>query len=466
MKNVSLTYFIFILGILANAQSGKNLNNQKINGYRGIWFELGQKLPYGDKYSGGLGTYTADHIPMAVYSPRVNKTFFVFGGTTRQDEKHLLAMIGVFDHRTGLVTKPTVVCDKGNVTDPHDNPSMMIDNKGYIHVFVSGRGNKRKGLKYISTEPFKINSFRLVSEEEFTYPQIWNTRDGFFHFFTKYTGVRELYFETSKDGVNWSEDQKIAGIREKPEEKAGHYQVSNCHNGKILGTFFNRHRDGIPDKRTDLYYMQTSDFGKSWQNVNGENLNIPLSVVKNPALVADYISNGRYVYIHDMGFDESGNPVCLYLTSKGFAPGPENAPYEWRVTSWNGKEWVTSVVCESDHNYDTGSLYITDSLWQIVGPTDPGPQKFAAGGEIAIWTTVNKGKSWEKSRIVTQNSNFNNTYVRRPLFAKEPFSFFWANGNPDHFSPSELFFGDFKGNVWRLPYDMKKEEERPAKTKF
>lgn len=85
---------------------------------------------------------------MAVYAPKVNKTFFVFGGTTNAEEKHLLAMTSVFDHHTGMVSKPTVVCDKENVIDPHDNPSMMIDNKGFIHVFVSGRGNVRKGLKF------------------------------------------------------------------------------------------------------------------------------------------------------------------------------------------------------------------------------------------------------------------------------------------------------------------------------
>lgn len=466
MKNISLTFIFLFLGLAAESQTAYQLNNQKIDGYRGIWFELGQKLPFGDKYSGGLGTYTADHISMAVYAPKVKKTFFVYGGTTQQDEKHLLAMIGVYDHKTGMLSKPTVVCDKGNVTDPHDNPAMMIDDKGYIHVFVSGRENARKGLKYISAKPYNIDAFKLVSEEIFAYPQIWNTKYGFFHFFTKYSGLRELYFETSKDGITWTEDRKISGIREKPEELGGHYQVSNCFKGKVMGTFFNRHRNGEADKRTDLYYVQTSDFGKSWQNVKKEKLIIPLSEVINPAMVIDYFSKERYVYINDMGFDSRGNPVCLYIISKGFAPGPENAPYEWRITRWSGKEWITSVVCESDHNYDMGSLYISDKIWKIVGPTEAGPQKYATGGEIALWTSVDEGKSWKKEKNITQNSKNNNSYVRRPLLAKEPFCFFWANGNPDKISISELFFGDFKGNVWKLPYEMKKDFEKPVEVKF
>jgi hypothetical protein len=466
MKTAQLSLLLILLAFVGYAQASFKMNNQKIDGYRGIWFELGQKLPYGDKYSGGLGTYTADHIPTAIYAPQVNKTFFVYGGTTYEDEKHLLAMIGVFDHQSGMVSKPTVVCDKGNVIDPHDNPSMMIDDKGYIYIFVSGRGNARKGLKYKSVKPYDIAEFQLLSEEIFAYPQIWKTKDGFFHFFTKYTGLRELYFETSKDGNNWTEDQKIAGIREKPEELGGHYQVSNCFEGKVMGTFFNRHRNGEADKRTDLYYMQTSDFGKSWQNVKKEDLNIPLAEVKNPAMVLDYFSKGRFVYINDMGFDAKGNPVCLYITSKGFAPGPENAPYEWKVTKWTGKDWKTSVVCESDHNYDMGSFYILGKEWKIVGPTEPGPQKYATGGEIAIWRSGDAGETWKRERILTKDSKNNNSYVRRPLGATAPFSFFWANGNPDKISISELFFGDFNGNVWKLPYNMTSDQEKPIKVTF
>ena len=109
-------------GLLAQ----ENLNNQKIDGYKGIWFTLGQFSEYGDKYSGGLGTYTAKHRPLAIYSAQAKKTFFVYGGTTASDEKHLLCMISYYDHKTGIVPKPTVVHDKLGVDDPHDDPSLRL----------------------------------------------------------------------------------------------------------------------------------------------------------------------------------------------------------------------------------------------------------------------------------------------------------------------------------------------------
>src|SRR5690606_29261352 len=125
---------------------------KKDDGYRGIWFQLGTKTEYGVKYSGGLGTYTVHHIPMAVYCPKVDKTFFVYGGT-QKGKRHLLAMASYYDHARHVVPRPTIVHDKQGVNDPHDNPSLNVDEKGYIWVFVSGRANRRPGFIYRSAQP-------------------------------------------------------------------------------------------------------------------------------------------------------------------------------------------------------------------------------------------------------------------------------------------------------------------------
>ena len=459
--------FILLIPCLLSAQDSKSLNNHKVNGYRGIWFELNQKYEYGDKYSGGLGTYTAKHIPLAAYAPAVDKTFFVYGGTVDSDQRHLLCMIGEFDHKTQLVSRPTVVYDKSGVDDPHDDPTIMIDDDGYIWVFVSGRGNSRKGIKLRSNEPYDINEFTQVSMEVFAYPQIWNTKNGFFHFFTKYTGVRELYFETSSDGFTWTEDAMLAGIKESADKKSGHYQVSNHFNdGTIIGTFFNRHRDGHPDTRTDLYYIQTRDFGETWEDIDQRTASLPMTEVDISQRIIDYQSMNKNVYMKDMGFDSKGNPVCLYITSGGHEPGPENRPYQWKVTYRDGDKWTTRDICESDHNYDMGSLYVSDSSWIVVGPTETGPQLWGTGGEIAIWISENKGRDWVKQRDVTMKSELNHSYVRRPLEAKAPFCFFWASGHAHEFSISELYFGDFNGHVWKLPYTMNKDFEKPEKIEF
>lgn len=443
--------------------SAQPFSSKKVDGYRAIWFELNQKYEYGDKYSGALGTYTAKHVPLAIYSEKANKTFFVYGGTTSEKERYLLCMIGEYDHNTGMVAKPTVVCDKNGVNDPHDNPSIMIDDEDYIWVFVSGRGRHRMGAKYRSTKPLSIDAFEKITEEEMTYPQPWNTDSGYFHFFTKYTGVRQLYFESSSDGKIWTEDKMLAAIPVNEGEKSGHYQTSNIYDGKVLGTFFNRHPNGNVDKRTDLYYVQTGDLGKSWTTVDGIDLNIPLTDLTSPARVVDYASQSKNLYLKDMAFDSNGNPACLYIRSGGHEPGNISEPYEWCVTRWNGTQWQTYRITESDHNYDMGSLYIQENTWKVVGPTEPGPQKWGVGGELSIWVSNDSGQTWAKERQLTENSKMSHSYVRKPVSYKAPFCFFWANGHSHEFSKSELFFGDFDGNIWKLPYDMKDDYEKPVK---
>ncbi len=438
-----------------SAEKPKPLTGQTADGYRGIWFTLGQKSEYGDKYSGGLGTYTANHVPMAVYAPKVNKTFFTYGGTVK-GERHLLIMASYYDHSKNEVPRPTIVHDKVTVNDPHDNGSINIDEAGHIWIFVSGRGKVRPGFKYRSTKPYDVSQFEFVSQEEMTYPQPWVIKgEGFLHLFTKYTAGRELYWETSKDGIIWSEDHKLAGLE-------GHYQTSGVKGNKVA-TFFNRHPGTSVDKRTDLYYLQTTDMGKTWTTAGGIPVQVPLTNPDNSARVFNYSEQGRMMYTMDLNFDKKGKPILLYIVSGGHQPGPDAGLREWTVANWTGKDWMTNIVTRSDHNYDMGSLYVNGNEWMVYGPTEKGPQRWGAGGEVAIWVSRDGGKSWKMKKLVTEGSELNHAYVRRPVQAKDPFFAFWADGNSDQLSVSHLYFGDSKGNYWQLPYDMKGKVAKPIR---
>ncbi len=451
-KCIIILFFPALIATTIQAQ--QKISSGRVDGYRGIWFELGQKSAYGDKYSGGLGTYTAKHVPLALYDSVSNKTYFVYGGTSAAKEKQLLCMIGYYDHQTGNVPKPVVVCNKHGIDDPHDNPSILMDDEGYLWVFVSGRGKRRPGFKYRSIRPYSIDTFQQVSQEEMTYPQPWYvTGDGYFHFFTKYTGRRELYYETSKDGINWSDDQKLAGIKIPGDEYAGHYQISACDKNK-LGTFFNWHPNGNVDKRTNLYYLESSDFGQTWHTVNNIEIQIPVTSTDDPCLVAEYFSKAKNVYLKDMSFDKNGNPIALFIVSNGHEPGPDNGLRHWKIAHWKGKNWVIHDVTTSDHNYDMGSLYIEDHFWWVIAPTSPGPQPWGTGGEVVIWESSNEGATWHQVMQVTHNSERNHAYMRKPVNAQPDFFGFWADGNPDDFSISNLYFMNKAGKVFQLPYTM------------
>lgn len=440
---------------------------ETVNGYRGIWFDLGQATSYGSKYCGGLGTYTMKHIPMAIYSPEVDRTYFVYGGTPSVDKKYLQCMIGCYDHATGMLQKPRVVMDKGvdGVKDPHDDPTIQVDKDGYLWVFVSGRSNTRKGRIYKSINPHDITAFEMVSEFTMAYPQImYSPEKGFFFFFTRYDGTRQLFFQSSTDGRNWTSYRQLASIKNGSETKSGHYQISNiC--GTKLCTAFNRHLNGNVDTRTSVYFVQSTDWGQTWTTVDGQPVSVPVTKRDANCRVVDYESLDKNCYIKDLNFDDQGNPVIIYVISDNHKTGPEGGKREWFSLYWNGSEWEKTKITESTHCYDSGSIWIESDKWTIIAPTTPmpegDPRYWGAGGEVAEWTSYDKGKTWTRTRQLTSNSERNHTYVRRPFYADDDFYAYWADGNTDAFSKSCLYFSNKSGKVFRMPYDMTAEWQKP-----
>ena len=433
---------------------------QKADGYRGIWYynqETHDEYVY--KYSGGLGTYCAKHIPLAVYAPEANKTFFVYGGT-KPDERCVLEMVSCYDHATGLVPRPTILMDKGT-SDAHDNPVISLDKAGHVWVFASAHGTSRPAYIFKSREPYDVDDFEQVHDFNFSYPQpSYLAGEGFLFLHTRYGGGgngRSLFWMTSPDGLTWSEGQCLSHIAQ------GHYQVSwPC--GKKVGTAFNYHPPKIGlNHRTNLYYVETGDMGKTWTNVRGEVIEASLGSVQNPALVKDYEAEGLLQYMKDINYDADGHPVILHVTSKGWEPGPKNGPYTWRIAHWTGDEWLFHTVTTSDNNYDTGCIHIEDDgTWRIIGPTETGPQPYNPGGEMALWVSKDQGKTWNKARQLTRNSPYNHTYARRPVNAHPDFYALWADGHGRKPSESRIYFCDKEGErVMRLPVNMEGDFAKP-----
>lgn len=441
--------------------AGTRLICRPADGYRGIWYS---NQPQGDKYvykySGGLSTYCAKHRPFAVYAPEVNKTFFCYGGSRGEGkDRTLLHMVSYYDHEKDQVPRPTVLMDK-RTTDAHDNPVISIDDQGYIWIFSSAHGTARPAFISVSEKPYSVERFELVQTFNYSYPQpYYLAGQGFLFLHTRYgEGGRRLFQMTSTDGRTWSEPEKLAMIEK------GHYQISRpC--GKKIGTAFNMHPSprGL-NWRTNLYYMETEDLGKTWRNVEGEKVELPLTDVENPTLVRDFSAEKRNVYMKDLAHDAKGRPVILFLTSGGWQSGPVNDPRTWQTARWTGKKWELRSITDSDNNYDTGSLYIEENgCWRVIGPTAPGPQAFNTGGEIEIWTSQDQGDAWERSRQLTRDSRFNHGYCRKPINAHPEFYSLWADGHGRKVSTSRLYFCNREGSeVFMLPPEMDGEFAQPA----
>lgn len=438
------------------------------DGFRGIWYaNQPTKDEYRYKYSGGMATYPQQHAPIAIYSAAANKTFFVYGGTTARsatDKQQLLHMISYFDHATGEVARPRILLNK-KTDDAHDNPVLSIDDDGHLWIFSPSHGTSRPSFLHRSVRPHDIAEFERVLETNYSYVQPWWLPErGFLLLHTHYEkpgagkGVRGLNLMTSRDGREWSAPRPFANIAQ------GDYQISWWAGGARVATAFDHHPAPLGlNARSNLYYLESADGGDTWTNAAHDPVALPLRDPQNASLVHDSVRDKKLVYLKDLNFNQRGHPVILFLTSRGYEPGPANGPREWQTLRWTGSEWQRRPFTTSDNNYDHGSLHIEDDgTWRVIAPTTAGPQAGNPGGEMVLWTSADEGASWKRVKQLTRDSTRNHTYARRPLHAHAGFYAFWADGNGREPSESALYFTDREGtHVWRLPSRTEGEFAKP-----
>ncbi len=462
-------------------------------GFQGIWYEIaGGGGDYPNKYGGGLATYPQQIAPMAIYSPEVDRTYFTFSlDINLGSGRNIGHGISYFDHQTGLVARPQIWLDKGT-GDAHDAPVIALDDEGYIYMFSNTHGEARQSWIRRSDAPHSIGGYvdllspssasdmavfgnpsdnpGMSGNPRFSYSSAWyvpNTTEDekFLLLHTRYiSGQRDLFTTSSVDGDTWTERKTLAQI------ESGQYQTSWIKpDGKTVGTIFNVHPTGQGlDWRTDLYYLETSDQGQTWQTADGLTLvdnsgsnNNPLTIrpdqpMHGAAQVYD-AAPGERVYLKDMNYNSRGQPVIMFLTSPSHIPGDhgEPGPDQFLKTArWTGLEWVVKDFRPTDHNYDYGAFHIEeDRTWRVIGPYIDGPQQYGTGGEIGMWTSTDLGSTWVLEKELTSGSHYNHTYVQRPLNAHEDFYGFWADG--DAFEPSTVhfYFTNKQGDVFHLPYN-------------
>ncbi len=450
--------FLLALGLLPPyARAGESITSRAAtqpSGYRGIWCADESRDERETSYRGGLATCSAQHVPMAYYAEKARKTFFVYGGAVSAASDtggKLLIMASYYDHATGMVPRPTVVTTR-DTGDARQNPALTLDAEGYVWVFAPGIGASPAAQIFRSVKPFDVSEFEKVLETTFSYPQPWYLDgQGFILPHARYETGPQIAAMTSADGRNWSEPQSLASISTWSSQVSGRFKNK-------IGTAFTRPQGNVI-LGTNLYYMESLDFGKTWVTAGKEKLDLPLAAPDSKALVFDYQSANWLVYVKDLNFDAAGNPTILCLTSRSLESGP--GMRLWATARWTSKDWEISSLIQSDDNADTGCLHIEKrNVWRLIAPTDPGPEPSAPGGEIVMWTSEDAGRAWLKLPL-TGKSPMNHNWVRRPVNAHPDFYAFWADGAVRRPSESRLYFATQEGKVFRLPTEMTEEYARP-----
>ncbi len=204
--------------------------------------------------------------------------------------------------------------------DAHDNPVINpLDDKGYIWIFSSSHGRGRPSYISRSVASVRTTSRRSNSwSSSFSYPEpFYYPGKGFLFVHTWYVRGRGNYYMTSNPGRYRMGERKQTAYFEE-----GHYQISWQWKDKKTGIAFNQHPKGKGlNWRTNVYYMESDDFGATWKTADGQVLETPLVSKRDPALVLEYESKNRNCYIKDVQFDSKDIRSSLFVLSRDTQSG-------------------------------------------------------------------------------------------------------------------------------------------------
>ncbi|MGM0906954.1 MAG: BNR-4 repeat-containing protein [Pseudomonadota bacterium] len=343
----------------------------------GSWYFLGD---YGDGvpgYSGGVATYSAHHTPIAIHHNGIS--YYLFSDNTE----------GGLKIKLKRNNENAVLIDHLRYIDPHRNASLSIDDDGYIYVYISARGNNEPSLTYRSKEPESLR-FEQLEQSTFAYPQPWHVEGEQVVLFSNYEVAENLAGKLRTLYVNSPEcSQKLV--------EGGHYQVS-YYDGNRLFSFYNWTPEGRVTTRHNLYYIESSDGGCTWQNAGRQALELPLNEDSEHALL--YKTQPENLYPVD-AYVLNGEPAALFIQSENASP--RRGPYDLYVWRNGVKEFVTQV----GHQYNTGFMYEENGREFIVTPT-LGLKDFA-GGRIGLFERVDG--EWVLADEINDGGNYN--YIRR-----------------------------------------------------
>ena len=141
---------------------------------QGVWYCCGKAnaLPGHEYvYSGAMATYCMWHRPMAIHALEVDRTFFVFGNPDNSPT------ISSYDHKAEAFAAPVVLGTNPD-GDAHRNPTLLIDEDGFLTVFFGAHSHPTRVVR--SASPYDISTWSQVAEieDKNSYPQPWQLRSG------------------------------------------------------------------------------------------------------------------------------------------------------------------------------------------------------------------------------------------------------------------------------------------------
>jgi len=342
--------------------------------------------------------------------------------------------IAYYDHDT---TETSQVYDVAPATDysidqPHANPTIAIDNDGYIHIFYGCHNSPMKYRK--STNPEDLTSFSGAADvvSNATYPNTAVSNDNVI--FVLYRGLgKDLYLIESADGgVNWVNNTELFDYP--TGDFNGVYPL-----GIVLGNETPTQSIHIlastrPSAFDKLYYMKSLDGGTTWRKADGTEITLPATTE-----TADCVESTAEAHPGDIKLNSSNEPYVLYSLNETF-----------KFARWSGSEWVKSTIATiALRTYEHSELIVvSDDV--IDAYLVEGTKEGFRGGNIQRWRSIDRGSTWSKAEDITTDA----TVERRHFYPKvvhnnvNDLKLIWMYGEPTSGGGENVIFWSYPINIF------------------
>ncbi|MBN2612363.1 MAG: BNR-4 repeat-containing protein [Bacteroidales bacterium] len=350
---------------------------------------------------------------------------------------------GCYDIDTRQVT--TQVIHKNLEIDDHDNPSLIIDNKGYVTYYYTKHAFKTPLLTVRSKRPEDISEWAPVRElhlndtiaykeyrNSYTYANIYQLADENNRQYLFWRGMDfKPNFSFSDDqGNSWSNGKILILPDRTYRDRRPYLKVSSNGKDKIHFAF----TDGHPrDEPTNSIYYACCKNGKILQADGSEICRLDDAPFEpsEADVVYDARQSGVKSWIWDIAEDTLGNPVIVYSRF------PDDSNHLYHYARWNGTQWEDHFLLNSggwfpqtpegkherEPNYSGGIVidHEDPSVVYLSAKTD-------GTFEIEKWKTFDGGTNWEIEKITcrSQKDNVRPFAVRNANSDKIP-QVIWMN---------------------------------------
>lgn len=331
--------------------------------------------------------------------------------------------VGPFKAGTSLMGK-----DTSRKIDNHGKPTLVIDEKGYIHIVFGGHGGTPelgknplgnyhygKQIHVVSKKPLDISSWEVLDNiSPFgTYSQFIKVDNGDLFLFYRHGAHRsDLVYQKSVDNgrtfsapVSYLKTKQTKGTKENPIIHDSWYahHAKGQNNDVIVS--YNYHVCKGPNhdgERHNVYYMRFDTDANEWYNVKGGKLTLPITKEQADSSTLVYNTGDMWTHNGIARLDTKGNP---HITSyEGEHEGKTHGGAKSIIHYyWSDTEWVRSK--------SKGLPIGASGEMQIISSNEINmllSYKEDNVGEVALWKSTDRGESFIKNKIFIseKGSNF------------------------------------------------------------